>query len=181
MFIAKAAAQFASERRGTDMATSVIDGTIEEAVIKRRRSQGSVYERIKFRLDDGSTRTWAKAVAMNNVGDLLVPGTRGRFYLFTAIDHRGIGGVRTDDGREAFGFARVNEYVGIGLFAFNLLLVIFYVTVMKEDASSFSRTLALVLMIAGIPLFLLYRNTRVEAERAFRADAGFRPAAARAA
>jgi hypothetical protein len=60
------------------MATSTIDGTVEEAVLKRRRNQGSFYERIKFRLDDGSTRTWAKAHVMNNVADLLVPGTRGR-------------------------------------------------------------------------------------------------------
>ena len=52
-----------------------------------------------FRLDDGSTKTWAKAVVMNNVADLLKPGTRGRFYLYTAIDHRGVHGVRTDDGR----------------------------------------------------------------------------------
>ena len=159
------------------MTASVIDGVVEEAVLLRRRSQGSVYELVKFRLDDGSTRVWAKAIAMNNIAELLLPGTRGRFYLFSAIDHRGISGVRAEDGREAFGMARVNEYVGIGLFAFNLLLVIFYATVMKNDVSGFARTLAIILMLAGIPLFLLYRNTRVEAEKAFRADAGYRPPA----
>ena len=93
------------------MAQSTIDGTVEEAVLRRRRSQGSFYDSIKFRLDDGSTKTWTKAHVMNNVGDLLTPGTRGRFYLFTAIDHRGVSGIRTDDGREAFGVARLNEQV----------------------------------------------------------------------
>ena len=159
------------------MATSTIDGTVEEAVIKRRRSQGSFYERIKFRLDDGSTRTWAKAHVMNNVGDLLVPGTRGRFYLFTAIDHRGVSGVRTEGGAEAFGMMRTNEYVGIGLVVFNVLITIFYITVMKEDASTFARTIAIVLIILGVPMYFLYRQNRLDAEKAFRAEAGFRPAA----
>ena len=152
------------------MATSTIDGTVEEAVIKRRRSQGSYYERIKFRLDDGSTRTWAKAHVMNNVGDLLVPGTRGRFYLFTAIDHRGVSGVRTEDGKEAFGVAKLNEQVGMWLVIVNILLTIFYVAVM--DGIS---VLALILIVLGVPMFFLYRQNRLDAEKAFRADAGFRP------
>lgn len=154
------------------MATSMIDGTVEEAVLKRRRSQGSFYERIKFRLDDGSTRTWAKAHVMNNVGDLLVPGTRGRFYLFTAIDHRGVSGIRTEDGREAFGVARLNEQVGMWLVIVNILLTILYVTVL--DGISI---LALILIVLGVPMFFLYRQNRLDAEKAFKADAGFRPAA----
>ena len=154
------------------MATSTIDGTVEEAVIKRRRSQGSFYERIKFRLDDGSTRTWAKAHVMNNVGDLLVPGTRGRFYLFTAIDHRGVSGVRTEDGQEAFGVSKLNEHVGMWLVIINILLTIFYITVMEGVS-----VLALILIVLGVPMYFLYRQNRLDAEKAFRADANFQPAA----
>ena len=154
------------------MATSTIDGTVEEAVLKRRRSQGSFYERIKFRLDDGSTRTWAKAHVMNNVGDLLVPGTRGRFYLFTAIDHRGVSGVRTEDGREAFGVARLNEYAGIGIVVAMALLTALNVAMFDKIS-----ILAVVLMVLGVPMFFFYRQNLVDAEKAFRADAGFRPAA----
>lgn len=154
------------------MATSTIDGTIEEAVIKRRRSQGSYYERIKFRLDDGSTRTWAKAHVMNNVGDLLVPGTRGRFYLFTAIDHRGVSGVRTESGSEAVGVSRLNERVGIGIAISMTILTILYVAFLDSIS-----ILALVLAIIGLPMFFFYRQNRLDAEKAFQADAGFRPAA----
>ncbi len=154
------------------MATSTIDGTIEEVVLRRRRSLGSIYDRIKFRLDDGSTRTWAKAHVMNNIGDLLVPGTRGRFYLFTAIDHRGVSGIRTDDGREAFGVARLNEQVGMWLVIVNILLTILYITVL--DGISI---LALILIVLGVPMFFLYRQNRLDAEKAFRADAGYRPPA----
>jgi hypothetical protein len=154
------------------MATSTIDGTVEEAVLKRRRSQGSFYEQVKFRLDDGSTRTWTKAHVMNNVGDLLIPGTRGRFYTFTAIDHRGISGIRTDDGKEAFGVARLNEQVGLWLVIVNILLTILYVTVL--DGVSI---LALILIVLGVPMFFLYRQNRLDAEKAFKADAGYRPSA----
>ncbi len=154
------------------MATSTIDGTIEEAVIKRRRSQGSFYERIKFRLDDGSTRNWAKAHVMNNVGDLLVPGTRGRFYLFTTIDHRGVSGVRTDDGREAFGINKVNEYAGIGIVIGMLFLTALNIAMFDRVS-----IISLVLIVLGVPMFFLYRQNRLDAEKAFNADAGFRPAA----
>lgn len=157
------------------MATSTIDGTVEEVVIKRRRSQGSVYERVKFRLDDGRTETVANAHALNNVGALLVPGTRGRFYLYKAIDHRGVSGVRTEDGQEAFGVAMVNEYVGIGVVVFNLLLTILYLTIF-DDVSDFPRIVAAVLVVLGIPMYFHYRQIRVDAEKAFRADTGFRPA-----
>jgi hypothetical protein len=154
------------------MATSTIDGTVEEAVLKRRRSQGSFYERIKFRLDDGSTRTWAKAHVMNNVGDLLVPGMRGRFYLYTAIDHRGVSGVRMEDGREMFGVSRLNERVGIGIAISMTILTILYVTILEKIS-----ILSLVLAILGVPMFFLYRQNRLDAEKAFRADAGYRPPA----
>ena len=154
------------------MATSTIDGTVEEVVLRRRRPKMSVYDRILFRLDDGSTKTWTRAVVMNNVADLLTPGTRGRFYAFSAIDHRGISGVRTDDGREAVGLSRVNEYAGLGVFISMTLLVIFEISVL--DGVSIW---ALVLAVLGLPLFLLYRQTRVDAEKAFRDDAGYQPPA----
>ena len=154
------------------MATSTIDGTVEEAVLKRRRGKASFYERVTFRLDDGSPRTWAKAHVANEVAALLVPGTHGRFYTFTAIDHRGISGVRTDDGREAFGINRVNEYAGLGLFISMTLLTIINIAVLEKVS-----IISLVLAILGLPMFFLYRQNRVDAEKAFRADSGYRPAA----
>jgi hypothetical protein len=154
------------------MATSTIDGTVEEAVLRRRRAKASFYDSVKFRLEDGSTKTWTKAHVGNEVSNLLVPGIRGRFYLFTAIDHRGISGVRTDDGREAFGVNRINEYAGLGIFISMTLLCILQVAVLDKISM-----ISLVLAVLGLPMFLLYRQTRVDAEKAFRADAGYRPSA----
>src|SRR5689334_6271120 len=155
------------------MATSTIDGTVEEAVLKRRRPKVRVYERIKFRLDDGSTKTWTKAIAGNDVANLLAPGTRGRFYFFTAIDHRGVSGVRAEDGREAFAFARVNEYAGMGIFISMSLLVVLEIALLNQVS-----IWALILAVLGLPMYFLYRQTRLDAERAFREDAGHRPPAA---
>lgn len=157
------------------MATSIIDGTIEEAVLKKRRVLASVYTRIVFRLDDGSAKTWAKAIVMNNVADLLLPGTRGRFYLFTAMDHRGVHGVRTADGRSAVGINKINERAGIGIFIVSALVVTLYLTVLDEGAP----VLSIILMLLGLPMFVLYRHYRVEAERQFAADAGYSPAGGR--
>jgi hypothetical protein len=154
------------------MATSRIDGTVEEAVLKRRRAKASFYERVTFRLDDGSTKTWTRAHVANEVGDLLAPGTHGRFYTFTAIDHRGISGVRTDDGREAFGVNRVNEYAGLGIFVSMTLLTAINIAVLEKVS-----IISLVLAILGLPMYFLYRQNRLDAEKAFRADAGYRPAA----
>ncbi len=160
------------EARGMGMAASKIDGTVEEAVLRRRRPKISVYDRILFRLDDGTTKTWTKAVVMNNVAELLTPGTRGRFYVFSAIDHRGISGVRTDDGREVLSLSRINEYAGLGVFISMTLLCTLQISLM--DGVSIW---ALVLAVLGLPLFLLYRQTRLDAEKAFNADAGYRPPA----
>src|SRR4051812_46171474 len=104
------------------MAVSTIDGTIEEAALRRRRPKNSTYDSIKFRLDDGSAKTWTKAQVMNNVADLLTPGTRGRFYMFTGVDNRGISGVRTEDGKEVFGGFKLLEQVWMWLLGFNIVL-----------------------------------------------------------
>jgi len=155
------------------MGVSVIDGTIEEVVLRRRRKLNSVYDRVMFRLDDGSTKTWGKSVVSNNVADHLKPGVKGRFYLYTAIDHRGIHGLRAADGREVYGFGKQNEIISIVIVVTMTLTTFLSVTVLGHV-----QLLALILMVLGVPMYFLYRGTRVQAESQFQADSGFRPAAA---
>ena len=153
------------------MAVSTIDGTVEEAVLRRRRAKNSTYDSIKFRLEDGSTKTWTKAQVMNDVAELLAPGTRGRFYLFTGVDHRGISGVRADDGRSAFGAVKMLEQVWLWLLAFNIVLLVFYLAMSKISF------LALILIVLSVPMYFLSRQNRLDGEKAFQADAGYRPPA----
>lgn len=157
------------------MATSTIDGTVEEAVLKRRRNQISVYDSIKFRLDDGSTKTWTKAQVMNDVATLLAPGTRGRFYLFTGVDHRGISGVRTDDGREAFGAVKLLEQAWLWSLGIAVVLLVLYLAMSKISF------LAVILIVLSMPMYFVTRQNRLDSEKAFAADAGYRPPPARAA
>jgi hypothetical protein len=153
------------------MATSTIDGTVEEAVLRRRRNQLSVYESIKFRLDDGSTKTWTKAQVMNNVVPLLAPGTRGRFYLFTGVDNRGVSGVRTDDGREAFGAVKLLEQAWIWALVIAIVLLVLNLALSKISF------LAVILIVLSGPMYLVTRQNRLDSEKAFAADAGYRPPA----
>jgi hypothetical protein len=111
-------------------------------------------------------------VVWNNVADTLKPGTAGRFYLYTAIDHRGIHGVRTADGAEVYGFGRVNEYASIGIFLISALTVMLTLAVFGAP-----QLLATILLVLSVPMYLLYRNTRVQADRQFKADAGYWPPA----
>ena len=148
------------------MGVSIIDGTIEERVLKRVRSNLRIFERISFRLADGSTKSIAKAIVDAELEDLLLPGTSGRFYLFTQIDHRGIHGVRTSDGRSRFKFPKNNEKMM--LVALGIGLVLIALSVAMGGVSLWG----VLLILLGIPGYFLYRATRLAAEHQFAADGG---------
>lgn len=153
------------------MATSIIDGTLEAADLKRVRGKTRVYSSLTFRLRDGSPKSIAKAIVHEDVAALLEPGTSGRFYLYTAIDHRGMHGVRDDRGRSVFAISKVNEYAMLWTMVIGIVLVGLYLT---DDKISIWGLLCIVL---GVPLYFLYRQTRAEATRQYERDGG-PPAAA---
>jgi hypothetical protein len=154
------------------MAVSVIDGTLEAAVVKRIRGKTRIYQSLQFRLRDGSSRSIAKAIVHEDVAALLEPGTSGCFYLYTAIDHRGISGVRDDRGRQAFAVSKVNEYAMMATAGIGIVLTLFYLTDNKVSIWG------LLCIVLGIPGYFLYRHVRAEATRQFEAHAG--PAASAA-
>ena len=147
------------------MGVSTIDGTIEAVVLKRARRNVRIYERVTFRLADGSSKSIAKAVVEAKVAELLMPGTSGRFYLYTGFDHRGIHGVRDAQGRAVFGFAKANETAMLVVVIIALAMVGAYLAIL--DALSIW---GILLLILGVPAYFLYRRTRLEAERQFQAD-----------
>ena len=107
------------------MSTSIIDGTVEEAVAGRSRGSITVYKSIRFQLHDGSSRTITKAVVKNDIAEHLAPGSRARFYLFNAFDIRGIHGVRTPDGRSVYAFPTNNQRLFLILGLVNLAWIAF--------------------------------------------------------
>jgi hypothetical protein len=151
------------------MAVSIIDGTITEAVLKSSRRNLRIYRQIVFRLPDGGSKTWQKAVVDEHVAPLIQPGTSGRFYLFTAVEIRGIHGVRDDKGGAVFTFPKNTETASLicaimGAVVTVLLLAIGYVSLWP-----------ILLMVLGVALYVVHRSTRLAAVAQYEADAGYRP------
>ena len=106
------------------MSTSMIDGTVEEAVAGRGTAKFTVFKSIRFQRTDGSSETVTKAVVRKEVADELTPGATGRFYLFKAFDLRGVHGVRTPDGREVYAFPGSNQKIFLVVGIINLLWIV---------------------------------------------------------
>jgi hypothetical protein len=155
------------------MGTRTIDGTLEAVWLKRRRSSLAIYDRLQFRLADGRQVDVGKSIAAPAVADGLVPGTSGRFYLYEAIDHKGVHGLRDACGGAVYAFPTVNETAMGIVAALNVLWLA--ASVLLTD-----RIPLLPLFVAAIavPGYILYRGTRLEARRQFDRDAGYAPAAA---
>ncbi|HEX8193183.1 MAG TPA: hypothetical protein VF552_09805 [Allosphingosinicella sp.] len=149
------------------MGTRRIDGTVEAIWLKQRRSKVAVYDKIRFRLADGSTHMLGKSVVGAAVADRLVPGTSGRFYLYSAIDHQGVHGIRSG-GRADFDFPTLNETAMRTLALLNGTWLGIAVAVTGKVP-----LLPLFLTAVTVPGYFLYRRTRGEARRQFEADSGF--------
>ena len=158
------------------MSTSTIDGTVVEAVPGRRRGAITVFKSIHFQLDDGSSRTVTKAVVKQDVADELVPGAKGRFYLFKAFDLSGVHGVRTPDGRAVYAFPANNQKLFLVLGIINLLWVVFMIAT-KGAVPMLGVAL---MVLAGVGWYFMGKG-QTEASQQFEGDAGYAgPAAATA-
>jgi len=149
------------------MSLSIIDGTIESMDLKRAAAKVRIYRSIVFRLPDGESRTIVKPYVHESLARELAPGTKGRFYLFSSIDHRGVQAMRADDGRALFAYPRSNEVIGL------VLLVIsgIWVGAMIVIAQGIPVWGAIVLALA-IVIVVVNRKLRIDAERQYAADSG---------
>ena len=152
------------------MGTSTIDGVVEAVWLKKRRSKLAVYDKIPFRLADGSERTVGKSIVGAKVADRLVPGTSGRFYLYKAIDHKGLHGIRDARGAAVCDFPRVNETAMLVVVLINAVWL-----VLAAVLAGMLPVLPLILIAVGVPLLLLYGHSRREAVRQFEADRSYAP------
>lgn len=148
------------------MANSMIDGTIEDVQIKRATAKLTIFDTIKLRLDNGSERTLVKNVATSEVADALKPGASGRFYLYSAIDHKGVHGFRPRaGGKTIFGYPLNNERIMLVVLIVNLIWLVGGIAI---DGGV--RLLALALTIMGAICYPLYRKSRVESQKQVEND-----------
>jgi hypothetical protein len=150
------------------MAIEIIDGTVEAAVVKRSTAKVVMYDSITIRTTAGTQQRLEKVAVEPDVAAALQPGTEGRFYGYKAIDHRGLFGMRTRDGRASFAVPTGNEkimlvmaIVGVVVFVGSLLL------------GKGIGLLAAILAVLGALGYFKYRSTRLEARARFDADAGY--------
>jgi len=149
--------------------TSIVDGSIEDAKIKRARAGIAIFEFIQFRLNDGSSRTVKKAVATQAVADQLAPGTSGRFYLFNSFDLKGVHGVRRSDGTAIYGFpGNTNRRLFVFLGLLNLVWIVMRVTLIDGQVP----LLGVALLILAVVGYVLMGKGANESKLQFESDRG---------
>lgn len=149
------------------MSLSIVDGTIESMDLKRAAAKVRIYRTIVWRLPNGQSRTIAKPLVHEALARELAPGTKGRFYLFSSIDHRGLQAMRADDGRAVFAYPKNNEVIGMVLLVISAIWV--GATLVFLEGIPIWGVLVLGLSIA---IVLVNRRLRIDAERQFAADSG---------
>lgn len=151
------------------MSTSIVDGTIEAVDLKRARAGLAIFNSIRFKLDDGSSRTVTKYVVPQEIADAFAPGVSGRFYLFSAFDMKGIHGFRGADGAAHFRFpGGSNTKLFLIIVIVNILWIALRVTT-KGDVPF----LGVGLVVLGIIGYVLMSKGGREAKAQFEADEGF--------
>ncbi|MET0251357.1 MAG: hypothetical protein ABW203_04180 [Novosphingobium sp.] len=146
----------------------MIDGTVEDAVIKRSRAGVTIFDTIRFQLDDGSSRTVKKLVAKQAVAEFITPGARGRFYLSNVFDLKALHGVRLRGGRAACDFPGNNAKIFLLSAAMALLLIALRVLT-EGDVP----LLGLGLLILGVVGWALTRKGQREALQQFESDTSY--------
>lgn len=155
------------------MTTSIIDGRVEAADLKRTKGGVSVFRSLTFQPDAGPTRTIKNAVVKDNVASELVPGTAGRFYIYNAFDLKGVHGVRTRDGRATYGFATNNKKIFLIVGIVNIAWIALRVFVIDGQVP----LLAILLMILSVAGFTFMSKGEKDAKAQFDGDAGYAPPA----
>ncbi len=154
------------------MSVSTIDGEIKTLKIKRQGRGAVLFDTIVFALDGGGEKTLRKIVAGPALAPRLTEGARGRFYTYTAVDHKGIHGMRSATAAPVYAFARNNETIMLVVALINIVLIVLY-QVLEMGIPWF----AVALSVFGGVMYAVYLSARKAAERQFLADEAYRPPA----
>lgn len=152
------------------MKSEVIEGTLQNAFLRKSSSKVTLYESIDWLLSDGSTRRIEKIAVAPAVAEGLSPSMQGRFYTYQAIDHSGLTGVRTRNGRAAFAMPSGNEKIML-VAAIGGALWFTSVLLTRGSVALFGLAMA----VLGGYFYFSYRKLRIEIRARFDADAAYAP------
>jgi hypothetical protein len=155
------------------MSTSIIDGTITGAEIKRSRGGITIFKTIAFQRDNGPSQTVRNAVVKQEVADALTPGATGRFYLYNAFDLKGVHGARLPDGRALYAFPTNNQKIFLILGIVNIA----WIALMLATRGAVPLLGVAMLILAVVGYIFMSKGAR-EAKAQFDGDAGYAPGTA---
>ena len=140
------------------MAVTVIEGEIETADQGRSPPLGNstIYKRIVWRMHDGSTHKMKQLVVDRALNPLLEPGAKGRFYCYTAIEYKGLFGVRVDGAEPLYVYPNGASLNAKIMLTIGGLLVLTYLLLQNAVAG-----LGLLLLGYAIALLVTDRQNRV--------------------
>ena len=150
------------------MEIETIDGTVVSAAVQRATGKVTVYSEIVFRLADGAERRMGKVAVAPGVAETLEPGSRGRFYAYEAIDHRGIVAARTQGGHAAFDMPSGNERIMLVA----AIAGSAYFIVMLATRGGLSLLGLAISVLCGFA-YQGYRKLRIESRARYDADSGY--------
>lgn len=150
------------------MGTSIIDGTLESAEVKRTAGGMTVFKSVEFLLDNGNRHMIKNAVVKNEVAEELKPGAKGRFYGYTAFDLKGIHGLRTPEGRAVYAFPGNNQKIFLILGIVNIA----WITLILFTRGGVP-LLGVALLILAVVGYIFMGKGQSEAKAQFDRDAGY--------
>lgn len=145
------------------MSVSIVDGIVTEAV-KTRTKPFTRYSVLTISRSGGGTKQIKGPMVANVIAERLGPGAEGRFYLFKAIDHQGIHGIRLTDGTEIY------AYPGSNLRLFVLATVVAIAWIVVSVLNDKLPLLAVLLFVGNVIGIVLTSKNRDETRRQFDAD-----------
>jgi hypothetical protein len=147
------------------MAHYHLDGTLVVAKLKRRLIGGAVYSDVTVRREDGTHRNIGTIMALDEMKPAMVPGARGRFYLYDVLGTKGIHAIRPVGGKAQAYFPYRWDLIFNVMGALNLFMALGW-WLLAGSFALFATLLGLLCLAMGA----LFLRTRISAMRAYRAD-----------
>ncbi len=147
------------------MSHDKVDGMVIVAKLKRRLIGGAVYQDVAIRRDDGDVRRVGTILALDDIRHALVPGSRGRFYVYDLFGTKGLYGFRPIGGNAHARFPQRWAIIFAMMGLLNLMVTAGWLLLDGRLAM-----LPTALAIMSITLSILFVCSRSAAMRTWRAD-----------
>jgi hypothetical protein len=147
------------------MAHYHVDGTLVVAKLRRNLIGGGAYQDVMIRQEDGSHRSIGTLTVLDDMKQMMVPGTRGRFYFYDVLGSRGLYGARPIGAKARAYFPYRWDLMFAGMGALNLLMALGW-WLLSGSFAPFALTLGLLCLVFE----LLFLQARVGGMKSYRAD-----------